>query len=118
MDQKDHILLGHAPSKCIDGVNCFLIEKIVSIQSLTNFQRDTFDYMSTKYSDLTILKLNKGQEFNSMGIYYKEFLNRFTERGKITQKHLQWCAIEMERLLHKPYVNEVTMNGQNLYQKL
>ena len=28
---------------------------------------------------------------------------------------LQWCAIEMERLLHKPYVNEVTLNGQNLY---
>ena len=90
MDQKDHILLGHAPSKCINGVNCLLIEKTVSIQrqSLSNFQKDAFDYMSTKYSDLTILKLHEGQEFKSMGIHYKESLNRFTERGKITQKHL------------------------------
>ena len=90
MDQKDHILLGHAPSKCINGVNCFSIEKIVSVQLRTgsNLKSDTFDYISTKYSDLTILKLHKGQEFESMGIHYKEFLNRFTERGKITQKQL------------------------------
>ena len=90
MDQKDHILLGHAPSKCINGVNCFSIEKIVSVQLRTpsNLQSDTFDYISTKYSDLTILKLHEGQEFKSMGIHYKESLNRFTERGKITQKHL------------------------------
>ena len=90
MDQKDHILLGHAPSKCINGVNCFSIEKIVSVQLRTpsNLQSDTFDYISTKYSDLTILKLQKGQEFESMGIHYKEFLNRFTERGKIIKKKL------------------------------
>ena len=84
MDQKAHILLGHAPSKCINAVNCFLIEKAVSIQP----ESDTYDYISTKYSDLAILKLYEGQEFKSMGIYYKEFLNRFTERGKITQKPL------------------------------
>ena len=24
---------------------------------------------------------------------------------------IQWCAIEMERLLHKPYVNEVTLTA-------
>ena len=29
----------------------------------------------------------------------------------------QWCVIEMQHLLHKPYVNEVTLNGQNLYLK-
>ena len=31
--------------------------------------------------------------------------------------YVQWCAIEMQHLLHKPYVNEVTLNGQNLYLK-
>ena len=30
---------------------------------------------------------------------------------------LQWCAIEMQQLLHKPYVNEVTLNEQNLCLK-
>ena len=29
----------------------------------------------------------------------------------------QWCAIEMQHLLHKPYVNEVTLNGPKLYSK-
>ena len=28
---------------------------------------------------------------------------------------IQWCAIEMERLLHKPYVNKVTLTEHNLY---
>ena len=37
--------------------------------------------------------------------------------GKKFHKSVQWCAIEMERLLHKPYVNEVTLNGQILYSK-
>ena len=90
----------HVSESCQNLVHTYL-----KFQHMWNLQSNTFDYMSTKYSDLTILKLHKGQEFKSMGIHYKEFLNRFTERGKITQKHLQWCAIE------------VTMNGQNLYQK-
>ena len=30
---------------------------------------------------------------------------------------VQWCAIEMQHLLRKPYVNEVTLNGQNPYLK-
>ena len=30
-------------------------------------------------------------------------------------QYIQWCAIEMEHLVHKPYVNEVTLYGQNLY---
>ena len=29
--------------------------------------------------------------------------------------YLQWCAIEFLRLLHKPYVNEVTLIEHNLY---
>ena len=28
---------------------------------------------------------------------------------------IQWCAIEMEHLLHKPYVYEVTSIEHNLY---
>ena len=28
---------------------------------------------------------------------------------------VQWCAIEMQHLLQKAYVNEVTLNGQKLY---
>ena len=31
--------------------------------------------------------------------------------------NLQCCTIEMQHLLYKPYVNEVTLNGQNLYFK-
>ena len=30
---------------------------------------------------------------------------------------IQWCAIEFLHLLHKPYVNEVTLTEHNLYQK-
>ena len=30
---------------------------------------------------------------------------------------LQCCGIEMQHLLHKPHVNEVNLNGQNLYLK-
>ena len=30
---------------------------------------------------------------------------------KIFVVYLQWCAIEMQHLLHKPYVNEVTLTG-------
>ena len=29
--------------------------------------------------------------------------------------NVEWCAIEMERLLHKPYVNEATLTEHDLY---
>ena len=39
------------------------------------------------------------------------------QQSKLGFKRLQWCAIEMQHLLHKPYVNEVTLTEHNLYQK-
>ena len=38
-------------------------------------------------------------------------LKRYLESGT----YVEWCTIEMQHLLHKPYVNEVTLNGQKLY---
>ena len=39
------------------------------------------------------------------------------QTGKIfaSGKKLQWCVIEFLHLLHKPYVNEVTLTEHNLY---
>ena len=42
---------------------------------------------------------------------------RNNHKAVISSTYIQWCAIEMEHLLHKPYVNEVTLNGQNLFLK-
>ena len=39
------------------------------------------------------------------------------ETQNLDKIEVQWCAIEMQYLLHKSYVNEVNLNGQNLYQK-
>ena len=45
-------------------------------------------------------------------IYIKFLVMKYSKNLKTK---LQWCAIEMQHLLCKPYVNEVTLNGQNIY---
>ena len=66
-------------------------------------------------------------------IFYSVYSLYFYHQNQLTQKQfsesiekienalglrrLKWCAIEMQHLLHMPYVNEVTLNGQNQYVK-
>ena len=48
-------------------------------------------------------------------IRYGLFLAHTLKVAKILKFwRIQWCVIEMQHLLHKPYVNEVTLNEQNL----
>ena len=48
----------------------------------------------------------------------KNFLRADCSIAYLQTKYIQWCAIEMERLLHKPYLNEVTLHWQNLQKKI
>ena len=50
-------------------------------------------------------------------IKFIDFPLKFGARIQSIIIQIQWCAIEMQHLLHKPYVNEVTMTGHNLSLK-
>ena len=74
-------------------------------------------YGCMDYLNAAIFGMPKTAEGFTTQDVFNYLLRSFHAAHRYVKFTFHWCAIEMQHLLHKPYVNEVTLNGKNLCLK-